>query len=119
MFAGRFAYRKNLLKYIMDHILNHIMTYALSKIFTRNTLTNLFHSAVIATACLGMSALTLAKPPIAPPSEITLLSDSPDSPKSNLVSGCLGDLDSDGQIDTSDLAIMLGSFGCSTNCHWV
>ena len=116
MLVGRFAYRKNLLKYIMNHTLTHIMTYALSKIFTRNTLTNLFHSAVIATACLGMSALTLAKPPIAPPSEITLLSDSPDSPKSNLVSGCLGDLDSDGQIDTSDLAIMLGSFGCSTNC---
>ena len=96
-----------------------------------------------------MSALTLAKPPIATPAtqrnsvvapivatqlppnfepvlEINLnpelaheQNEQPtQSNQSSLVSAsCLGDLNYDGNIDSEDLGIILGAFGCSIGCE--
>ena len=98
----------------------HIMQNTLNKIFSRHALTNVARIAAIAAACVTMSALTLAKPPIAPPTEITFnidstdttdSSDSSDTTQSNLVSACVCDLNQDRTVDSADLGTLLGLFG--------
>ena len=98
----------------------HIMQNTLNKIFSRHALTNVARIAAIAAACVTMSALTLAKPPITPPTEITLnidstdttdSSDSSDTAQSNLVSACVCDLNQDRTVDSADFGTLLGSFG--------
>ena len=98
----------------------HIMQNTLNKIFSRHALTNVARIAAIAAACVTMSALTLAKPPITPPTEITLnidstdttdSSDSSDTTQSNLVSACVCDLNQDRTVDSADLGTLLGLFG--------
>jgi len=98
----------------------HIMKNTLNKIFSRHALKNVARIAAIAAACVTMSALTLPKPPIAPPTEITFnidstdttdSSDSSDTAQSNLVSACVCDLNQDRTVDSADLGTLLGSFG--------
>ena len=96
------------------------MKNTLNKIFSRHALTNFARIAAIAAACITMSALTLPKPPVAPPTEITFnidstdtteSSDSSDTTQSNLVSACVCDLNQDRTVDSADLGTLLGSFG--------
>ena len=97
-----------------------------NKSFSHHTFANTVRIAAIAAACVTMSALTLPKPPIAPPTEITLnidstdtteSSDSSDSAQSNLVSTCVGDLNLDHAVDAADLGTLLGQFGaCAGSC---
>ena len=98
----------------------HIMKNTLNKIFSGHALTNFARIAAIAAACVTMSALTLPKPPIAPPTEITFnidstdttnSSDSSDTTQSNLVSACVCDLNQDRTVDSADLGTLLGLFG--------
>ena len=98
----------------------HIMKNTFNKTFSRHALTNAARIAAIAAACVTMSALTLAKPPIAPPTEITFnidstdtadSSDSSDTTQSNLVSACVCDLNQDRTVDSADLGTLLGLFG--------
>ena len=101
-------------------VAKHIMQNSLNKIFSRHALTNVVRIAAIAAACVTMSALTLAKPPIAPPAEITFNIDSTDTTnssgssdttQSNLVSACVCDLNQDRTVDSADFGTLLGSFG--------
>ena len=96
------------------------MKNTLNKTFFRHALTNVARIAAIAAACVTMSALTLPKPPVAPPAEITFNIDSTDttdssgssdSTQSNLVSACVCDLNQDRTVDSADFGTLLGSFG--------
>ena len=109
---------KNQLKFAKST--KSIMKNTTNKLFSRHTLTNAARIAAIVAACVTMSALTLPKPPVAPPTEITFNIDSTDttdssgssdSTQSNLVSACVCDLNQDHAVDSADLGTLLGSFG--------
>ena len=109
---------KNQLKFAKST--KSIMKNTTNKLFSRHTLTNAARIAAIVAACVTMSALTLPKPPVAPPTEITFNIDSTDttdssgssdSTQSNLVSACVCDLNQDHAVDSADLGTLLGSYG--------
>lgn len=80
-----------------------IMKNTKNKSFSRHTLTNVVRLVAIAAVCVTMSALTFAKPPIAPP----IAAPASQSNQSSLVSAnCVGDLNHNGSIDSEDLGIL-------------
>ena len=91
-----------------------IMKNTKNKSFSRHAITNVARLVAIAAVCVTMSALTFAKPPIAPPIAAPVLQ----SNQSSLVSAnCVGDLNHNGSVDSEDLGILLTAYGPCPGCE--
>ena len=91
-----------------------IMKNTKNKSFSRHAITNVACLVAIAAVCVTMSALTFAKPPIAPP----IAAPATQSNQSSLVSAnCVGDLNHNGSIDSEDLGILLTAYGSCPGCE--
>ena len=103
---------KNQLKFAKST--KSIMKNTTNKSFSSHAITNVVRLVAIAAVCVTMSALTFAKPPIAPPIAAPALQ----SNQSSLVSAsCVGDLNHDGKIDSADLGSLLTAFGSCPGCE--
>ena len=91
-----------------------IMKNTTNKFFSRHAITNVARLVAIAAVCVTMSALTFAKPPIAPP----IAAPATQSNQSSLVSAnCVGDLNHNGSVDSEDLGILLTAYGPCPGCE--
>jgi formylglycine-generating enzyme required for sulfatase activity len=91
-----------------------IMKNTTNKSFSRHAITNVARLVAIAAVCVTMSALTFAKPPIAPP----IATPASQSNQSSLVSAsCVGDLNHNGSVDSEDLGILLTAYGPCPGCE--
>ena len=103
---------KNQLKFAKSTM--SIMKNTTNKFFSCHAITNVARLVAIAAVCVTMSALTFAKPPIAPP----IAAPASQSNQSSLVSAsCVGDLNHDGKIDSADLGFLLTAFGSCPGCE--
>ena len=106
---------KNQLKFAKStKSIKSIMKNTTNKFFSCHAITNVARLVAIAAVCVTMSALTFAKPPIAPPIAAPALQ----SNQSSLVSAsCVGDLNHNGSIDSEDLGILLTAYGSCPGCE--
>jgi formylglycine-generating enzyme required for sulfatase activity len=112
------------LKFLQSHHMKYQLNFAKStksimkntknKSFSRHAITNVARLVAIAAVCVTMSALTFAKPPIAPP----IAAPASQSNQSSLVfASCVGDLNHNGSIDSEDLGILLTAYGTCPGCE--
>ena len=106
---------KNQLKFAKStKSIKSIMKNTTNKFFSCHAIINVARLVAIAAVCVTMSALTFAKPPIAPP----IAAPASQSSQSSLVSAsCVGDLNHNGSIDSEDLGILLTAYGSCPGCE--